>query len=100
MEQNIKMDDSIQARQKETSTGALVGSIIIIVILIIGGIYLIGKSQLQLKKAAPTQDGAGGSVAPAASTNTNLSNSADLNGIQNDLNSVGSGINSAGGGLQ
>ena len=93
-------NNTMPMSSKEKSTGPLVGSIIIIVILIIGGIYLIGKSQLG-KKAAPQQQPQPQQSQSVNTTNTSsTSSSADLNSIQNDLNQTSSGINSAGQGVQ
>ncbi len=76
----------------EKSTGALVGSIIIIVILVIGAVYIIGKSQMEKQRnnapAAPAQP-------QTESVSTPSAGPTDLNSMQNDLNTTGSGINSA-----
>jgi len=90
---------------KEKSGGALIGSIIIIVILVLGGIYLISKSQMR-DSTLPAEDQTGVDTTGAEATagieiSPNLSTSDDLNSIEADLNSNDStNINSADQGLQ
>jgi hypothetical protein len=87
MAENKNMDPIEQNQPQQTqqkSNGALVGSVIIIVILIIGGIYF---WQTKLKdKAMPVENVGGDSV----SSDDSLNLEADLNSI--DLESLDSGI--------
>jgi hypothetical protein len=86
----------VQAAEGKSS-GALVGSIIIIILLIIGAIYIIGKSQTGANGAE-----SGSNTNPSASEGgASLSSSDSLDSIQGDLNTVNdSKINSADQGLQ
>ncbi len=83
-------------RAEKTSKGALIGSIIIIIILVLGAIFVIGKSKGN-NTAAPQPSAQAESSANPAST---LSSSDNLDSIQTDLNATDSGINSADQGLQ
>ena len=70
---------------EQKSNGALVGSIIIVIILVIGGIYLWTKS----KEAKPTPANDSG-AAQSSNNDDTIKMEADVNSV--DLDSLDSGI--------
>jgi len=89
MEENTAENINVTVTSEEPksgNTGAIIGAIIIIVLLVAGGWYFIGNRVEKITETAPT------TPTNTAEINTNLSDSTELNDIQADLDSLNVGI--------
>ena len=86
----VQMPQTPPASQNQSSIGSIIGTIIIIAIIILGGLYFWGKriEEAKLKQSLVSDTTSQDMVANEAATIKSVSSSDDLNSIETDLNNT------------